>query len=57
MEQYAKLSAEASLREQKALWQVRRRKLHMQRIEFLEGEERQLQQELADMIRFSYMII
>ena len=47
MEHYAQLTAEASYREQRALWKVARHRLDARRIEFLAQEEDMLDEELS----------
>lgn len=47
MDYYEKLSEEATAREQKALWRVRRRQLDVERMSFLQQEEALLAEELA----------
>ena len=46
IEYYSQLSAEASRREQKALWRIRRAKLDLKRTEFLLQEDRNLAAEM-----------
>ncbi|XP_071784564.1 gamma-tubulin complex component 6-like [Asterias amurensis] len=47
VEYYAGLTEEASAREQRALWRVRRHQLDQARVEFIQQEETRLQQELV----------
>ena len=57
IEYYAKLSAEATLREQKALWKVRRGQLDAARREFLLKENAQLAAELEEVKHHSDMAV
>ena len=50
LEYYAKLSADATLREQRALWHVRRRKLQEQRAAFLDEQDKLLKEELDQQV-------
>ena len=47
VEYYEKLTDEATHREQKALWHVRRRQLDIERLQFMQREEAALAEELA----------
>ena len=46
VEYYERLSEEAAAREQRAMWHVRRGKLELARIAFMQREEEKLKQEM-----------
>ena len=48
IEYYERLTAQATAREEKALWHVRRKQLALARLSFLEEDEAQLRREMED---------
>ena len=48
IEYYAKLGDEAVYREERALWRVERHKLNIKRVQFLQRQDAELEEELQN---------